>query len=89
MLTDAPLLYPPGQLALAALRSGLKARGLRLGISYFERAVGKAMVGADQQAVQAAVASLAAAIDDIDKMGMEGAAAGKVEQQVCTPRLHR
>ena len=24
MLTDAPLLYPPGQLALAALRSGLR-----------------------------------------------------------------
>lgn len=24
MLTDAPLLFPPGQLALAALRSGLK-----------------------------------------------------------------
>jgi hypothetical protein len=32
MLTDAPLLFPPGQLALAALRSGVrKARaGLRL-----------------------------------------------------------
>ena len=25
MLTDAPLLYPPGQLALAALRSALKS----------------------------------------------------------------
>ena len=25
MLTDAPLLFPPGQLALAALRSGMKA----------------------------------------------------------------
>ena len=24
MLTDAPLLYPPGQLALAAVRSGLQ-----------------------------------------------------------------
>ncbi len=25
MLTDAPLLFPPGQLALAALRSGVKS----------------------------------------------------------------
>lgn len=25
MLTDAPLLFPPGQLALASLRSGMKA----------------------------------------------------------------
>lgn len=29
MLTDAPLLFPPGQLALAAMRSGFsKVRGL-------------------------------------------------------------
>jgi len=83
MLTDAPLLYPPGQLALAALRSGLRARGLKLGTAYLERACGRALSqeGAADEAVRAAVASLSAALDEIDQLGMEGAAAGKVEQQ--------
>lgn len=30
MLTDAPLLFPPAQLALAALRSGCSGRGIKL-----------------------------------------------------------
>jgi hypothetical protein len=30
MLTDAPLIFPPGQLALAALRSGMKTVSLSI-----------------------------------------------------------
>lgn len=78
MLSDAPLQHPPGQLALAALRNGLKAHGVRL-VKYIEHAArqAKEVLTADGEEVpndtSDLLTDLLSALDDIDKLGMEGA----------------
>ena len=65
MMSDAPLIFPPSQLALAALRSGLKkAEGLKLGQRYLERVARKS---------SSTLESLSLALDEIDKLGVRGA----------------
>lgn len=64
LMSDAPLIYPPSQLALAALRSGLKkAEGLKLGQRYLERVARKS---------SSTLETLSLALDEIDKLGVQG-----------------
>ena len=81
LLSDAPLLAPPGQLALAALRSGLKKVGLPLG-SFATVLTARAV--ADAAATGAAsAADISAAALEADIMGglaaLDALAAGAVE----------
>ncbi|KAJ9512896.1 hypothetical protein QJQ45_029128, partial [Haematococcus lacustris] len=87
MLTDAPLLYPPGSIALAALRSGLRARGLSC-TRYLHRLAAQVAegVGSDdaadvvtESAVAAAVAQLTQMMEEVDRLGVQGMR--KLEQQ--------
>ncbi len=69
-----------GQLALAALRNGVRGDGVKLS-GYLERAArrgAQALAGSGQAPPSGdLVKQLLAALDDIDKLGMEGA------QKVC------
>ncbi|MEW5313970.1 MAG: hypothetical protein WDW38_005500 [Sanguina aurantia] len=96
LLSDAPLTHPPAQLALAALRSGWRGKGVRLQ-AYLVRAARQALQ-ANAQSVSAAPGSdkptltfgpveldtaaglLAVALDDIDMLGMAGAVRVEVSQ---------
>ncbi|GAX76437.1 hypothetical protein CEUSTIGMA_g3882.t1 [Chlamydomonas eustigma] len=79
MLSDAPLQYPPGQLALAALRSSLRASGIPIP-KFLHRIVCKSLSmstedqdmrdSVDQQAHQ--INMLVSALDDIDRLGAAG-----------------
>ncbi len=55
MLTDAPLLYTPSQLALAALRSGCSSKGIKLQKfvrNIAQEAAGRALIAQQQQRQQ-------------------------------------
>ncbi|KAL6758199.1 hypothetical protein V8C86DRAFT_1525447 [Haematococcus lacustris] len=87
MLTDAPLLYPPGSIALAALRSGLRARGLSC-TRYLHRLAAQVAEGvgsddaadvATESAVAAAAAQLTQMMEEVDRLGVQGMR--KLEQQ--------
>lgn len=67
MLSDAPLVFPPSHLALAALRSGLKkAEGIKLGNKYLDRV-------SRRSPSCPSLESLSLMLDEIDKFGMQGA----------------
>ena len=87
MMSDAPLMYTPGQIALAALRSGFRGAGIRIG-KYLERAALRGIhAGVDGQpgtagptpspssdaAVKETVGTLNQALDELDRLGAEGA----------------
>ncbi|KAK9811055.1 hypothetical protein WJX73_009567 [Symbiochloris irregularis] len=75
LLTDAPLLFPPAQLGLAAVRSGIRHVGLSF-TPYLERAASQASspgstAGTVPQGTE--VEYLRGQLDAIDKYGLEGA----------------
>lgn len=73
MLTDAPLLYTPGQLGLAAARSGFAKAGVKLR-AFVGRTVRKALpASAAAAAVEEAERRLLAALGAIDALGASGA----------------
>ncbi len=76
-LTDAPLLWTPGQLALAAARAGLRRAGVPAGalVARAAAAALDARGGAAAGQLEAATAALEAALAEIDAMGAAGAAA--------------
>lgn len=89
-LTDAPLLYSPGQLALAALRSGFLKQGVKLR-GYLDRLcmnVGnEACDSAGAVSTPAlpppdALAKLTAVLSEIDRLGADGAKA--VDQEAAS-----
>lgn len=74
MLTDAPLLYSPAQLALAALRSGCSSRGIKV-TRFIERAAEQAL------SMAASVQGSLGADGSGDGHGRGGAAAGSGASQ--------
>ncbi|KAK9809925.1 hypothetical protein WJX72_001822 [[Myrmecia] bisecta] len=75
MLTDAPLLFSPGQIALAALRSGFRAAELS-SASYLARVAKQAPQAggaADAGGPEARLEQLKAALASIDVFGAAGA----------------
>jgi cyclin H len=84
MATDAPLLLPPSQLALAALRSACRHLGLGLG-SYIRHAAQQQHQQQQQQQQQGAesaqrVQQLLAALDALDAHGKRGSQKPPEEQ---------
>lgn len=87
LLSDAPLLYGPAQLAAAALRSGFKARGVRIP-NFLARVAMKAAEQHRQEGLQGpqaedgydAAAALTAVLDELDALGSEGARRVEVEE---------
>lgn len=73
MLSDAPLLHPPGQLALAALKSGFRACNLNFS-SFLLCAIKNAVqhMKVDSSHVEARLRELQRNLDDIDQLGMAG-----------------
>ncbi|KAG2431205.1 hypothetical protein HXX76_009733 [Chlamydomonas incerta] len=96
MLSDAPLLYGPAQLAAAALRSGFKAKGVRIPnflARIAQRAAllmgpsGGAAAGGDGSSASASpappgdpAAALTAVLDELDQLGSEGARRVEVDE---------
>ncbi|GFR44259.1 hypothetical protein Agub_g5461, partial [Astrephomene gubernaculifera] len=85
MLSDAPLLFGPAQLAAAALRSGFKTKGIRIPNFLARLALRAAAAAAaedgsssgleaeQQQLPSDPAAALTAALDELDALGSEGA----------------
>ncbi|KXZ45927.1 hypothetical protein GPECTOR_49g511 [Gonium pectorale] len=85
MLSDAPLLFGPAQLAAAALRSGCKTRGLRIPNFIARLALRAAARQGDEAPEQLEVpadpaAALTAVLDELDFLGSEGARKVEVEE---------
>lgn len=78
MCSDAPLMFPPGLLALAALRSGCKRMNLECK-GYLGRVAKMAMQVADDEGLASAdegqppLQRLLRHLDELDKLGSEGA----------------
>ncbi|EFJ46540.1 hypothetical protein VOLCADRAFT_121058 [Volvox carteri f. nagariensis] len=95
MLSDAPLLYSPAQVAAAALRSGFKAKGVRIP-NFIARLAMKAALraaegeegvgvdgGAGAEAAGAQndpVTALTSVLDELDRLGSEGARRVEVDE---------
>ncbi|EIE26696.1 cyclin-like protein [Coccomyxa subellipsoidea C-169] len=80
MLTDAPLLFPPGQLALAAMRSGCNKVKVPLG-SFLSRVAGRAQEEARAGcSTEDIVQELKSAFGRIDSFGSEGSQQVKAEE---------
>ena len=76
MRSDAGLLFPPGQVALAAMRSGLKKAGVRGGLprEFLERAVSRATATAGgHKNPETLVSSLEEAMQSLDALGAAAA----------------
>ncbi|KAL4420175.1 hypothetical protein ABPG77_008311 [Micractinium sp. CCAP 211/92] len=82
LLSDAPLLHAPGQLALAAVRSGFNKLGIKLQ-RYLER-VSRRGSGSDDW--QAGLARLQAVLSELDRLGAEGARSVEQEQMAAIDR---
>lgn len=75
MLTDAPLIFPPGQLALAALRSGMKTSGLPIA-PLLSQVVERSLAAAQGCGVTIsgnAEARLSEDLQKVDSFGVDGA----------------
>lgn len=100
MFSDAPVLFPPGLIALAALRSALSRRGIKMS-TYLRRAVQNATTvqsnegaggdgGERQRAADEMLKQMQAALERIDQFGMEGAHVSTLlrEVRVITECMH-
>lgn len=87
MLTDAPLLRPPGQLALAAVRSALSRQGVRLR-KYLVRAAARAQEAAGGSGSGGAgeVQRLERALAELDELGAAGASPVPQEEAAVVDR---
>lgn len=74
MRSDACLLFPPGQIALAAMRSGLKKAGVQGGLprEFLERAVSRAG-GAAENKASSLISSLEESLKALDALGAAAA----------------
>ena len=75
MRSDACLLFPPGQVALAAMRSGLKRAGVQGGLprEFLDRAVSRAATGHDKKTIDLLVSSLEESLKSLDALGAAAA----------------
>lgn len=86
LLTDAPLLHTPGQLGLAATRSGFNKVGVKLQ-AFVGRAARRALPeGAPAAAAQRAQRRLAALLAQVDALGAAGSAAVPQEEAAAIDR---
>ncbi|KDD74824.1 hypothetical protein H632_c1051p0 [Helicosporidium sp. ATCC 50920] len=81
LLSDAPLLFSPGQIALAALRSGALRRGLKLD-GFLQHVCGQAGEGGEKAGSANALAAVLKVLGEIDALGAQAAA--PVEQEQAT-----
>eukprot|EP00884_Botryococcus_braunii_P005003 jgi/Botrbrau1/14503/Bobra.0350s0008.1 len=72
MLTDAPLLFPPAQLALAALRSAIRKAGASFS-SYLRRVAEKEGAMGSSSSAPLIEEILKAGLARLDELGMQGA----------------